>query len=234
MPLPRTVTVDGPAGSGKSSVCFAVARDLGYLFVDTGAFYRMITLAAIEAKCADGDEQQIVSIAVRRQMDLSPFLNEDGRQYTALLDGRDVTLDIRGALVESYVSRVSAMPRIRQIVNNLQRDVASRGNVIMAGRDIGTVVIPDADLKIYLDASPEARGLRRYDQIIASGKSADLPTITEELRERDRYDSTRATAPLRRPEGSVYIDSSGYSIEQVIALVKRLITEWKTPFARHK
>jgi CMP/dCMP kinase len=227
MPLPRAVTVDGPAGSGKSTVCFAVARDLHYLFVDTGAFYRMITLAAVDQGIADADEAHIVALARRLHMDLSPALDADGRQYTALLDQRDVTPDIRTPRVEQHVSRISAMPAVRQIVNDLQRHVGRRGNVIMAGRDIGTVVLPDADLKIYLDASPEARGARRYHQLIAAGRNADLPSVIEDLRARDKYDSSRAIAPLRRAPDAVYIDSSGLNEDEVVELVKRFIVEWK-------
>lgn len=226
MPLPRAITVDGPAGSGKSSVCFAVARELGYLFVDTGAFYRMITLLAVNTNHADADEAQILALSAQSRMSLSPDLLPDGRQYTALLDGRDVTSDIRSKAVEAHVSRISAMPHVRQIVNELQRETAARGFVIMAGRDIGTVVMPDADLKIYLDASPEARGARRYKQLIEAGREADLPTIIQELRARDDFDSKRATAPLRIPEKSVYIDSSAMSIDQVIALIKKIVSEW--------
>jgi cytidylate kinase len=228
MRLPRAVTVDGPAGAGKSSVCFAVARDLGYLFVDTGAFYRMVTLVAVEADQINADESAILALATQHQFDLSPQLQPDGRQYTALLDRRDVTATIRTPQVEANVSRIAAMPRVRDLVNDLQRDVAERQRVIMAGRDIGTVVMPTADLKIYLDATPEARGLRRYQQILASGKTADLNQITADLRARDSYDSSRATAPLRRAEDAVYVDSSNLSIDQVIDRFKQLITEWET------
>lgn len=229
MPLPRAVTVDGPAGSGKSTVCFAVARDLHYLFVDTGAFYRMITLAAVNAGCADADEAHIIMLAHKIHMDLSSDLDADDRQYTALLDGRDVTHDIRTARVEANVSRISAMPTVRAHVNDLQRLVGLRGNVIMAGRDIGTVVLPDADLKIYLDATPEARGERRYQQLIASGRKAELNTVIEELRARDKLDSNRATAPLRRAPDAVYIDSSELDESAVVEQIKRLIVEWKQP-----
>jgi cytidylate kinase len=187
----------------------------------------MITLAAVDDGNADAEEAEIVTIALKAQMDLSPDLDNDNRQYTALLNGRDVTHEIRTPRVEAHVSRISAMPKVRQIVNDLQRTVGLRGNVIMAGRDIGTVVLPDADLKIYLDATPEARGARRYLQLTATGRTADLQSVIEDLRARDKYDSNRATAPLRRAADAIYIDSSNMDEAQVVEHVKRLIWDWK-------
>jgi cytidylate kinase len=202
---------------------------MGYLFVDTGAFYRMVTYLIVQAGKPLAEEVTVLALARQSVMDLSPYLNADGRQYTALLDGHDVTFAIRSKEVEGQVSRVAAMPRVRQMVNDLQRDVALRGNVIMAGRDIGTVVMPDADLKFYLDATPEARGKRRYDEIIGRGGQADLNQIIQDLRDRDRLDSTRSVAPLRQPSDAIYIDSSTMSLNEVIAYVKHAIETWKIP-----
>ena len=147
MPLPNIIAVDGPAGSGKSSVSFTVAHDLGYLFIDTGAFYRALTLAALEAGKVNADENEITELARRIHIDVTSQLNDDGRQYTVLLDGRDVTWAVRTPGVEANVSRVAAMASTRALINLKQRGIAAKNRVIMAGRDIGTAVLPDADLK---------------------------------------------------------------------------------------
>ncbi len=224
MPLPRTIAIDGPAGSGKSSVSSRLARELGYVFVDTGAFYRMVTLAALEANLLDSDEAQIVALVNRIQMDIRSDASDD-RQYTALLDCRDVTAGIRDAAVDANVSRLSAMPQVRAQINIQQRAIAARGGVIMAGRDIGTVVLPDADLKLYLDASSDARALRRYQQSIADGQPADLDAITQAMRARDTYDSTRKTAPLTQASDAHYVDTDGLTIDEVVDRIKKIIQD---------
>ncbi len=226
MPLPRTIAIDGPAGSGKSSVSSRLARELGYVFVDTGAFYRMVTLAALEANIVDDDEAQIVALVNRIQMDIRPDVSDD-RQYTALLDGRDVTAGIRASAVDANVSRLSAMPQVRALINIQQRAIAARGGVIMAGRDIGTVVLPDADLKLYLDASSDARALRRYQQSVADGQPADLDAITRAMRARDTYDSTRKTAPLTQASDAHYVDTDGLTIDEVVQRIKLIIQNWQ-------
>lgn len=227
MPLPRTIAVDGPAGSGKSSVSSILARELGYVFVDTGAFYRMVTLAALEKGSEAADEAQIVALLKRIQMNVTADLDADERQYTALLDGRDVTWAIRSPQVDAHVSRISAMPEVRALINIQQRTIAARGGVIMAGRDIGTVVLPDADLKLYLDASSEARARRRYQQSVAEGTPADLEAIAAAMRARDTYDSTRRTAPLQQAPDAVYIDTDGLTIEQVVARIRQIVYGWQ-------
>lgn len=228
MALPHIITVDGPAGSGKSSISFIVAHDLNYLFIDTGAFYRALTLAANERGLADADESAIAALAQHIVIDITPDLKDDGRQYTVLLDGRDVTWAIREAAVEANVSRISAMASARALINIKQRLIAEQNNVIMAGRDIGTVVLPHADLKLYLDASPEARAQRRYTQLIASGKVADLAEITRELRARDAYDSGRTIDPLRQAADAIYVNTDAMTIEQSVAHVKQIITQKQT------
>ncbi len=225
MPLPRIIAVDGPAGSGKSSVSFAVARDLGYLFIDTGAFYRALTLAAIENNLADADENEIVALAQRVHIDVTADLDNDDRQYTVILNGRDITWAIREYDVEANVSRIAAMASVRAWINVQQREIAARTQVIMAGRDIGTVVLPHADLKLYLDASPEARAQRRYQQSIAVGQT--LEDITRDLRARDAYDSERTVDPLRQASDAVYVNTDDLIIDQVIEQVKAIITRWQ-------
>lgn len=229
MARPRAITVDGPAGSGKTSVCFAVARDLGYLFVDTGAFYRMMTYLIVQAGKPLASEETVLALASQSVMDLSPYLDNDDRKYTALLNGHDVTKAIRKPEVEGQVSRVARMPRVRQMVNDLQRDVALRGNVIMAGRDIGTVVMPEAELKLYLDASVEVRAKRRLDEIIAAGGWSTLQEQIEKLRDRDLQDSTRSVAPLRRPPDAIYINSTDMTLQETIDYVKAIVETGRPP-----
>jgi CMP/dCMP kinase len=221
--LPRTIAVDGPAGAGKSSICSAVARDLNYLFVDTGAFYRAVTLAAIREKLVDAEEPAIVELAKHITLDIAPA---DDQDYSILLNGEDVTQAVRQPAVEANVSRISAMGGVRNVLNDRYRQLASRGSVIMAGRDIGTVVLPNADLKIYLDASAEARADRRYRQRVAGGHQADYNEILSAMRNRDEYDSQRAIAPLRRPPDAQYIDTDNLPIEAVIQRVKEVIQNW--------
>lgn len=227
VPLPRRITIDGPAGSGKSSVSFAVARDLGYVFVDTGAFYRAITLAALEAGLADAPESQVADLAQRVAITVTADLDTDGRQYTVLLDGRDVTWDIRTPAVDTNVSRISAMPSVREVINRQQRAVAARNSVIMVGRDIGTTVLPDADLKLYLDASLEVRANRRYQQAIAQGQQAQLDAIRLDIQARDAYDSSRETSPLQRAADAIYVSTDDMTIAEAIAHIERIIIGWQ-------
>jgi cytidylate kinase len=222
--LPSIITVDGPAGSGKSSVCFAVATDLGYLFVDTGAFYRAITLATLRTKRDDADEPGIAALAQQTHIDIAPGSGD--RQYTVLMDGEDITEAIRDPKVEAAVSRVSALRGVRATLQVKQREFASRGQVIMAGRDIGTVVLPHADLKIYLDASVETRAMRRYRQRLANGESADYEAILMAMRHRDGYDSTRSVDPLRKADDAFYLNTDHMSIEQAIERMEQHIRNW--------
>lgn len=214
--LPSTIAVDGPAGSGKSAVSFAVAKRIGYLFVDTGAFYRAVTLLALEENIDVHNAEAVTTLARRAQLDMTPDLAADGRQYTLLADGRDITLDIHAPQVDANVSAVAANPGVRAALLDAQRSIAARGNVIMAGRDIATVVLPDADIKIYIDASLDQRAERRYQQRLKNGEPADLDEIREGLRKRDETDSQRDVAPLLRTPDAVYLDTSDLTLEQAI------------------
>ncbi len=227
MALPRTIAIDGPASSGKSAVSAALARELGYLFVDTGAFYRAVTLAAIEADSLDAGEAALVHIAEHCEMDISPDRDADAREYTVLLNGQDVTWNIRQPAVEANVSRVSAIGGVRKILAEKQRAMAMRGHVIMVGRDIGTIVLPDADLKIYLDASPEARADRRYQQRIAAGEQADYEAILASLRARDDYDSHREVSPLRIAVDAHYLHTDHLDVAGVVQALKQIILGWQ-------
>ena len=231
MNLPRQIAVDGPAGSGKSSVSFVVARDLGYLFVDTGAFYRALTLAAIDAGMVDANEPAMTELAQRIHIMITADLDDDERQYTVLLEAREVTWAIRDAAVETHVSRISAMPSVRETINSQQRQLADQQRVIMAGRDIGTVVLPGAELKLYLDASLKARAERRYRQATANGRRADLAAIQADLERRDAHDSSRPVAPLKQADDAVYVNTDQLTMAGVIARVEEIIHSWKAATA---
>lgn len=224
--LPSTIAVDGPAGSGKSTVSFAVAQRIGYLFVDTGAFYRAITLLALEQHLDLYDSDQLVALAQRTDLDMTPDLADDGRQYTLLADGRDITHAIHSPEVDASVSIIAADRGVRAAILDMQRGLATRGNVIMAGRDIGTVVLPKADLKIYIDASVEKRAERRHEQRLRNGESADLSTIRAGLIDRDDKDSTRESAPLTRTPDAIYLDTSELSFAQSVEAAYQIIRNW--------
>lgn len=227
MALPRTIAIDGPASSGKSAVAAALAHELGYLFIDTGAFYRAVTLAVIEAGVLDSGEAALVKIAEQSAMDITPDRDADEREYTVLLNGQDVTWNIREPAVEASVSRVSAVGGVRKILAEKQRAMATRDHVIMVGRDIGTIVLPDADLKIYLDASPEARADRRYRQRIAAGEAADYEAILNSLRARDEHDSHREVSPLRIAADAHYLHTDQLDVEGVVQALKQIILDWQ-------
>jgi len=224
--LPSTIAIDGPAGSGKSSISFALAQRLGYLFVDTGAFYRAITLLALRKKIDPHASGQVETLARQVQFDMSGDLQDDGRQYTLLVNGEDVTWAISSPQVDAYVSVVAANPGVREAILDAQRALAARGRVIMAGRDIGTVVLPDADLKIYIDASLERRAERRYRQRIQKGEEASLLHISEGLRQRDEIDSNRDVAPLLKAPDAVYLDTTELSLDEAIEAAYQIILNW--------
>ncbi len=229
MALPKTIAIDGPGGSGKSTICAAVARDLGYLFVDTGGFYRAVTLAALRANLVHADESAVVRLTEQVKLDITADRDADDRDYTIFLNDEDVTQAAHQPPVDSNVSRISAMGGVRTLLNIRYRELAGRGLVIMAGRDIGTVVLPDADLKIYLDASPEARAERRYRQRVASGQLADYDEILNALRTRDAYDSQRQIAPMRQAADALYLNTDHLTIEAAIEQVKQIILDWHPP-----
>lgn len=229
MTLPNSIAIDGPASSGKSTISFAVAQRLGYLFVDTGAFYRAITLLALEQKLDLTVTDTISHLARQVKLDITSELSDDGRQYTILADGRDITPDIHSPKVDGSVSPVSAIPGVRDALLDIQRMIAARGRVIMAGRDIGTVVLPDADLKIYIDAGLEKRAQRRYHQRIRNGEETDLDTIRDGLQQRDKVDSGRDVAPLLRAPDAILLDTSNLTFEETIDAVLAIIHNYQAP-----
>jgi cytidylate kinase len=216
MTAPSRIAIDGPAASGKSTLAQRLAARLGYLFLDTGVMYRAVTLAALRKQVPVEDGAAVEALARAVSIDVRPPSASDGRQYDVLLDDEDVTWGIRTPEVEANVSQVSLYPGVREAMGRRQREIGARGKVVMVGRDIGTVILPDAELKIYLDASAEARAQRRHAEIVARGEEADYREILAAMKERDRIDSTRALAPLRPAADAVIVDSTHLSIEQVV------------------
>ena len=218
-PTPLTITIDGPAASGKSTVAEKLAEKLGYLFFDTGVMYRAVTLAALRKLNSVADEAAVTALAERIQIDVQPPSKADKRKYDVLVDGADVTWDIRSKQVDNNVSKASTYGGVRDAMTAQQRKIGLRGRVVMVGRDIGTVVLPEAGLKIYLDASVEERARRRYQEELARGLEAQYMDILESMRMRDQIDSTRAIAPLKPAPDAVIINSDGMSVEQVLAVI---------------
>ena len=226
-PTPSIIALDGPAASGKSTLGKKLADSLGYLFFDTGVMYRAITWIALQHDMNLRDEAAITQLAQNAQIDIRPPSKDDGRSCDVIIGEKDVTWDMRGEEVDANVSVVSAYANVRKALSEQQRRIGMRGKVVMVGRDIGTVVLPDADLKIYLDASAEERAKRRYNEIIARGEPADYDEILRKVIERDRIDSTRADSPLHEAEDAIVIDntllSEAQQLEKVLALVKEKI-----------
>ncbi len=213
---PAAITLDGPAASGKSTVGSLVAQALGYLFFDTGLMYRAVTWAALQQGIDINNEAQICALTEASLIDVRPASQEDGRTCDVFINDDDITLHLRRPEVDANVSIVAAYHGVRVALSRQQRRIGQRGRILMVGRDIGTVVLPEADLKIYLDASAEERARRRYNEIIDRGETADYDQILEKVRQRDHIDSTRDIAPLRPAEDAVIIDSSRLDIDQVV------------------
>jgi len=223
MPTPKIIAIDGPAASGKSTIAEKLAAELGYLYFDTGVMYRAVTLAALRELQSVQDEQAVSELAQRVQIDVLPPSVKDGRLFDVLMDSEDVTWAIRQSDVDLNVSQVSAYPVVRQAMTEQQRRIGQRGSVVMVGRDIGTVVFPDAELKIYLDASVEERARRRFDEVRRRGQPASYEDILEAMRRRDHMDSSRALAPLKPADDAIILNTDGLDICEVLQKVKALI-----------
>ena len=223
MARPNTIAIDGPAGSGKSTLGCLLAEELGYLYFDTGVMYRAVTLAALLHGLEIEDEEGIGRLANEVRIDVRPPSVDDGRAYDVVLDGEDVTWAIRKEEVNAAVSPISTYAAVRDAMTEQQRRIAHENQVVMVGRDIGTVVMPDADLKIYLDASVEVRAERRYQELIDRGEEADFNQVLGSLMNRDRIDSGRKIAPLRPAEDAVIINADYLGIMDVLAKAKELV-----------
>jgi CMP/dCMP kinase len=218
-----TIAIDGPAASGKSTIGSYLAERLGYVYLDTGVMYRAVTWAALEAGIAIEDEAEVTALAERLPIEILRPTVDDGRQYTVLADGQDVTWAIRRPEVDRGVSPVSAYSGVRAALTAQQRRMGDKGEIVMVGRDIGTVVLPDADLKIYLDATLEQRAGRRHREILARGESADYCEVFVSVRRRDEIDSGRALAPLHPAEDAAVIDTTMMAVEEVMERVMGLV-----------
>ncbi len=228
-PLPQTVAIDGPAASGKSTLGKLLADELGYLFFDTGVMYRAVTWAALQRGIPIEDETAVTALAEEVVIDIQPPSKPDGRNCDILVDGGDVTWGIRSAEVERFVSPVSTYPGVRRALTRQQRRIGLRGRVVMVGRDIGTVVLPEAEQKIYLVASAEERARRRYREVIERDGRADYEAILSTIRQRDQIDSTRAVAPLRPAADAVILDTDQMDVQQVLDAVRSLVQKTSAP-----
>jgi cytidylate kinase len=222
MPIPNIIAIDGPAASGKSTLGRRLADSLGYLFFDTGVMYRAVTWGALQRGLEITDEGAVTHLAQTAQIDVRPPSQEDGRACDVLLDRVDITWETRRPDVEANVSPVSAYRDVRKALASQQRRIGLRGRVVMVGRDIGTIVLPEADLKIYLDASAEERARRRFKEILQRGGQADYEKVLAGVRNRDQIDSTRAFSPLRAAEDAVILDSDKMNADQVFLKVQAL------------
>jgi cytidylate kinase len=221
---PRTIAIDGPAGAGKSTIGALVAERLGYLFLDTGAMYRAVALAALRRAIAPDDGDRLATLARLVRITIGPPTVRDGRAYTVLLDGADVTWEIRSAEVDGVVSQVARVAAVRDAMVEQQRALASRGRVVMVGRDIGTVVLPEADRKIFLTASAAERAKRREEELRSRGEVRPRQELLQEILRRDRLDSERTVAPLRAAEDATVVQTDGLSVGQALDRVLEIVT----------
>ena len=222
-PHAQVVAIDGPAAAGKSTVAALLATRLGALLFDTGSLYRAVTLAAIARGIDPDDGAALHDLISTIQIDLHPPTVEDGRLADVLLNGEDVTWAIRAPEVDRTVSAVSAHAEVRQALLPIQRRIASGAPVVMVGRDIGTVVIPEAGVKIFLNASAEERARRRTTEVIARGGEADYATVLAEIKRRDHVDSTRAVSPLEQAADAIVIETDGASAEEAAREIESIV-----------
>ncbi len=218
------IAIDGPAGAGKSTIARAAAKHLGFIYVDTGAMYRAIGLYCLRKGVSATDTESVISLLDEIQVSLAR--DAEGNQLI-ILCGEDVSAYIRTEEVSMAASRVSAIPEVRAFLLSLQRDMAKEFNVIMDGRDIGTVVLPDAKVKIFLTASAEIRAKRRFDELIAKGENVVYEDVLADVIERDNNDMNRPIAPLKPAEDSILVDTSGIGLQESIDLLIKTIEENK-------
>lgn len=215
------VAIDGPAGAGKSTIAKRIAGDMEYLYIDTGAMYRTLAYKAIKNGIEIKDEQSVTAMLSDTKLDIV----YSGGMQRMLADGIDVTDCIRTPEVSAGASDISAIPFVRKWLLDTQRSLAENNNCLMDGRDIGTVVLPDADVKIFLTASPETRAQRRFDELKEKGIDVTYQKVLEDMKERDKNDSTRACAPLKQADDAVFVDTSSLTFEESVSLIKQIISD---------
>ena len=225
--LPNVITIDGPVASGKSSVGLMLAKALGYLFLDTGIMYRAVAWAAINQKINIEDVEKVSILAQQIDIEIKPPTKSDGRINDVLVDKVDVTWKIREPEVNKNVSQISRYQYVRKALTEQQQEFGRRGKIVMVGRDIGTIVMPNADLKIYLEASVKERALRRYNEEVKRGKQSDLEDVIKNVEMRDKIDSTREIAPLIPAKDAVIINTDGKDISRVIDEILSIIRNFK-------
>ncbi len=220
---PAVIAIDGPASSGKSTLGQKLAEKLDYLYFDTGCLYRAVTVAALQRGLVPTDAAAVAALAAALDIRVkSPDVN-DGRQYTVLVDEIDVTWELRSRQTDAHVSTISAFAEVRRTLTERMRAYARAGSVVMVGRDIGTVVLPDAPLKIYLDAGVKERARRRQEENQARGESTVYETVLEDMRDRDRTDSERDAAPLRVAPDAIMLDTTGMEPERALAEIESIV-----------
>lgn len=218
----KTIAIDGPSGAGKSTLAMRIAEEFGFIYVDTGAIYRTLGLAVQKAGVSPKDEEAVAAILPGIKIDM---VYDSERRQRMLLDGRDVSDEIRTPKSSIYASDISALPKVREFLLEMQRDIAGRYDVVMDGRDIGTVVLPGAGLKIFLTAKVEVRAERRYIELLKNGIETTVEEVLKDMRYRDEQDSSRAAAPLRAAPDAVVADMTGLSFEESFELLADIIRE---------
>lgn len=218
---PAVIAMDGPAASGKTTIGRLLATDMDYLFLDTGCMYRAVTLAVLNRHVSPLDEDAVIQVALEAEIVIRPAAGHtDGRSYTVLLDGEDVTWAIRSQQVDTHVSAVSSYLQVREEMVKRQRVIGEQGQVVMVGRDIGTVVLPDAPLKLYITASAEERARRRLQDRQKRNEAADYEAILADIIRRDEYDSNREHSPLKPAADALIIDTSEHTPQQMVMHIK--------------
>ena len=225
MAMPRTIAIDGPAGAGKSTIGALVAERLGYLYLDTGAMYRAVALAAQRKTIDPDDGARLAALAGGVRITIGPPTTQDGRAYTVLLDGSDVTWEIRSAEIDRIVSQVARVSGVRDAMVAQQRTLAGKGRVVMVGRDIGTVVLPDAEKKIFLTASAGERARRREEELASRGERRPRQDLLNEILRRDRLDTEREVSPLKAADDAVVVQTDGLSVKEALERVLGAISQ---------
>lgn len=220
--MPVAIAIDGPAGAGKSTIAKTAAKELNFIYVDTGALYRTVGLAATRKGVEAMPSKEVDELLKNIRVELT---FNDENQQVVLLDGEDVSELIRTPEASMMASAISAVPAVREYLLDLQRNIAKRNNVIMDGRDIGTVVLPDANVKIFLYAEPEDRAKRRYDELIAKGMDVNYEDILKDVKQRDYNDSHRDIAPLKPAKDSIMVNTTGNTLEQSVQLLIKIMKE---------